>query len=204
MLWANSRYPAPALRLYLMARCAERLGLAPPPDDLCELLDAALAEASLPPAIAEDLAIVPLALDFALGPMPGALAALLELTGFAASDFAPGGACATWATRLAEPGPLPPVHADLRSPRLLAAAAATAWWSVRDEANDGRRAARRDALRANVLEALPRSGPPGVRAPLLPAGARPGEGAALATAWLAASRALRQDEGFADEPEHRR
>lgn len=200
MLRPGARYPAPALRLKLMIDWAARVGLAAPPADVAALLAEALA-APLPPVLDVDLALVPKVLDFARGPMDGDLGTLEQLCGFDPADFAPGSACLAWAARLVDPGALPPIHADLRSPRLLAAALALAWWAAREIDDAAERDRRRALLRARALDLLPRCGPPGVRAALQPAGARAGAGEALAGELLAASRAQRDREVADADPD---
>lgn len=195
MLRPSARYPAPALRLALMRRAADRLSLGPVPPELDAALDAALAGQPRPASIGEDLAVLPIVLDFALGTLDdvhGRLGTLAELTGFDRADFAAGGDASGWTATLSQPGKDPVVQPGLRSARLLAAAGAEAWRMIHDEPDDAWRAKRREALRQRLLDALPRSGPPGVRAALVPPGARPGEGQTLAEALLAASRAQRE------------
>lgn len=202
MLRSSARYPAPAVRLELMARCAGRLGLAAPPPDLRAQLDAVIGASSLPAPVTDDLAVLPAALDVLLGPLVqtpnGQGLGIAELAGFDARLFGSGSDVAAWTAAFARVDGSVQVDPGLDRPRLVAAAAAAAWWSIRDDADDARREARRQSLRTRLLATLPACGPPGVRARGLPDGHQPALGSRLAEDWLAAARAHDDEEGAAD------
>ncbi len=189
----KDRYPAPVVRLALLARAADRLGM----NGAAALRGLPLAEwAKAGPNTERDYGLVDVVLDFALGPMRDKLGDLKTLCGVddVLAAFGPGGAVDGWAKNLRTDDPPVPQQPTLDTARLVTSGALCAWEAITGLEDAAAREAERDRLRRNTLMVLRQSGPPGVRAALMPSGEQPSKGAELAKILLRASRARRVPE----------
>ena len=175
LLDARGRYPAPAVRLALLAAEADLLGLDPRPA-LAGLGDPAVLVATDPAGTGPatdplavrreraraDLAHVPEVAAALLEAPLGGLGPLPRLFRFKAADHGPAGRYARWADTI-ERGTAQPTPA-LRAAREAAAGAVLAWQRLAAIADDGER----DRALAGLAEDLPAllaaSRPPGTRA----------------------------------------
>lgn len=187
MAQRKAKYPAPVVRLALMARAADALGV----DGKSALRGLPLkAIAAHNPHAEADLARVDDMVQFALGPMRGNLGALGKLCDFSAAAFGDGGEVQRWAGALYAQGATPALD-RLHTARHLVSGALRMWAQIVEMEDAPARDAARLALAAKVRETLPRSGPPGTRAAYMPGGKLPERGAALGELLLKASRERR-------------
>jgi hypothetical protein len=131
----RDRYPAPAVRIALMAQMAADLGLT-----LDEELPEADDPAGLPAGIRADLARVPAVASALVGYRVADRGTLARLSDFSAVNFRPGGKVATRATQLA--GNLGVTERGISVTRSLTSAGMVAWRRVssvpdRDKRSDG-------------------------------------------------------------------
>lgn len=127
MLTHYGKYPAPALRLQLMAETAARLGINAQPQlqSYALNLKALLASKSETSRAAD---LLPHVITLALGPLPlGGLALkLADLFGFRKEEFAEFGAVQQWSAAMLASDERRSAQ-TLRAPRLLASASLHAW-----------------------------------------------------------------------------
>jgi hypothetical protein len=188
MARATAVYPAPIVRLALMAGAADRFGM----DGATTIAgidpDAATADA----VVIEDMADVDRVLDAVLGPLTDKGATLDQLCGVDAVKDELGKNVPDWADDLAK-GPGLPSPGRL-TPRYVLGGTFLAWQRAAGLSNEDDRHAALDGLATNAIEALATNGPPGTRA-----GADEvtlaSHGEALADRLLARSRAVRAGEG---------
>jgi hypothetical protein len=158
MLKRRPLYPAPLVRLRLLAETADRLGLHGT-ETLCQAgvsqVDAADANC--------DLARVRCVVDVFMKTLPGLPVTLEELCGFRADEFRRGGAVDRWrrALRGLEDRS---VESTLRAARVVASASLAAWCEV-NRVDDARgRADDRAALASRTVDLIARSREEGTRA----------------------------------------
>jgi len=152
MLKRRGQYPAPAVRLLLLARLAAALGLAGTSSlGGLELEQWVATDAES----AHDLELAPAVVDVAMGELPELGVTLAWLLDFEQTDFVR--AVPDWASDLREAAYLPG-EPGLRSPRLLAGAAVAAWCADVEAGADGH-----GELAARTIEAIVRSRDPGRR-----------------------------------------
>ena len=170
---ARSRYPAPAVRLALLAALADQLGLDPLPalggfGDPAALAASRAASAGADPLAARrervraDLTQVPKVAAALLEAPLGGLGPLPRLFRFKAADHGPAGRYARWADAIergtAQPEPI------LRAAREVAAGAVHAWRKLAAIADDGDRARALASLAEELPALLAASRPAGTRA----------------------------------------
>lgn len=195
--YTHPGYPPDVVRLALMAEAARRLGIADPAALRGLDLDAIAATRA---RTVTHMAVVPAALDRALGKLPGKLQTLKLLCRVDAAAFAPAGAIDRGARALRGQGSLSEGElATLEAARTLVSGALAAWAALAQEPDDAARRAGLAALAARTRETLSRTGPAGTRAEYMPTGERPAEGAALGKSLLAASRQRLQAEAETEE-----
>lgn len=189
MVQPRSRYPAPVIRLALIARVAEQLGL--PVTRALRGMDLETIAASNRRTALDWSALDEVA-TFVLAPLPHNLGSLTALTAFTPDAFAPGGAVSLLAQRLR--GALPyALHAELDTPRQVTAGAVQAWSEVSALSNSTQREKAREALAHNTRNDMIAGGEPGTRGDRQPSGHMPQTGEALAKQLLhyaAARRAV--------------
>jgi hypothetical protein len=136
----------------------------------------------------QDLAVLALVLDAALGPLWGGGPTLEELLGLDLhrQDFQAGGKTAAWAASLT--GALPVPVRGLPNARFITAGAVMAWEKANQLAGLEQRKAALDKIAANTLAILRRAGPEGVRAKPLAVPETRAFGSSLAALLLANAR----------------
>jgi hypothetical protein len=170
MLKRKLQYPAPVVRLALMAHIADRLGVngqaalhglcpeamvvgEPVMEGQRDLRQIAATDLKLVPKMAAAILEQPLA---DIGHFP-------ELCGWNSYDFAPHGTVDNWVDTLRGRIPLYPEQ-TLSAARLIISGAVSAWVEVSAIADDEERADEQARLAKNVLEILPQSREEGTRA----------------------------------------
>jgi hypothetical protein len=154
-------YPSAAVRLWLLAQAASRLGL-----DAEDALRGLVPDSAGAAADAkEDLTFAGSVVEAALGPIPGLPVSLTGLCSFRAQEHEPGGAVDRWRDLLADGGAIPPER-NIRSSRLVTSGAVAAWADMiaTDEKTAEQRVARRKALAARTVQAIKDNAEPGTRA----------------------------------------
>lgn len=154
MVRRRGTYPSPAVRLLLLTRVADRLGLDAQPGLRGLDLDALLAG---DPAAAADAGFVAAVVDTALAPPAQLPRTLAQLTGFGPAPFGPEGAVAQWRDILRAAGE-PLAERSLVMPRVLTCASLAAWADVAPAPEN------REAFADRVVELIRHSGPEGTRA----------------------------------------
>lgn len=133
MLTHRSSYPAPIVRLRLLARAANELKLN--------------GEAMLHPLnftslnvdtseIKRDIELVPFIVKAALEDLPGVGLTLQDLTDFRRNEFLPGGSVAKWIAALLDLQNSPSATETLSAARLLSSASFAAWSQTLEDANE--------------------------------------------------------------------
>jgi hypothetical protein len=184
MARATGAYPSPIVRLTLMARAADRLGMGG--TSAIASIDPAALTAT--PEVIADLADVDRVLEGALGPLGDTKATLAQICATEAVKAELPTEARAWAGDLPN-GPGVPAPGVL-TPRYVLCGTFLAWQRTAGLAGAADRLAALDALAANANTALASNGPAGTRAgsetvPLT------SHGEALADWLLAKSRALR-------------
>lgn len=165
MATPKAKYPAPAMRLQLLARTATRLGLAG---------DKELAGVDTSPALEAKLSqAADAVVAFSLAPLAAPLGkTLADFCGLAPEiDKAARAfdAKATfWAQRLRDAAPQPPLR-DLFAARHIAAGSIAAWKTISAIEDEDARAKASDALSSATTQALQQCGPLGARGDKQPA-----------------------------------
>lgn len=160
MLTRQRAYPAPLIRLLMIARMSANLGLEGG-DALCRRLGA-VPEAATTPESRRDLSAAMAVAELVKPPAAAGQTELHEMLGLRAADFAPGGEVEQWAERLLGAGSPRPAR-DLRAARLIAAGASRAHCQMVDSARNADLDAELAALAAQVTGLIPRC-----RAPVSP------------------------------------
>lgn len=166
MVRRKPNYPAPVIRLALMKRVADRLGL----DTQQTLLNFELEQIAAGDQVCKkDFGVIEAAVEFALAELPGGRGKLNELCGFDANVFKNGGPISDWAARLNSKGNLQidrQTALRLETARHIASASLQAWAKHSmgtelgdQEANSLERSSRRETIRARTIEGLLQSGP---------------------------------------------
>ena len=183
-------YPAPVVRLELMVRAAERLGV-----ETAEVLGgldlSAFARGN--PEISRALTLVNPVLDYVFGtiaenPANLGLPSLLGFDQTALQAFGETGIVRTWARHLKQRPPNP--TQSLGMPRYLTCAAVAAWLEVTKMTEPAGRQQAFETLKKNTLDTLRNSGPPGERARAQPARDLKTVGASLTDQALTLSEGL--------------
>lgn len=185
MTQRRGSYPAPVVRLALMARLAQELDLDPEPP--LRGLDLA-AIAGTHPLMARDLGVVPYAVEAALQPLPDGLGKLRDLCGYNPGDFLAKTHSTRWwadALQWTQP-PLP--SRQLQTARLIAGGAVGAWSDLIEETPADDRPAAAQRLAARTCATLQASAEPGTRADKTSSPDLTAEGRTLADLLLTASR----------------
>lgn len=181
-----NRYPAPYVRLQLLAEAVRQLQLEP--GDALRSMPARPAQPD--DELARDLALVPHVVALARTlPLPDLAepVTLPDLCDVRPGDFAAGGTVDRWCAALQEAGQDLPYSNDLRAARLMAAAGLAAW-SAFAAADDPQRAGRRLSLAGRTVESINLSHEPSKRAEPAPGDDATELGAEFAR-WLLASDA---------------
>jgi hypothetical protein len=185
MIRRRGEYPAPVVRLALMARLAAALALDPEP--ALRGLDPATIAGSHP-LMTRDLAVVPYAVEAALAPLPNGLGTLRDLCGYDAGAFlAKKQSARWWAGALQGTQPLSPSQ-QLKTARLIASGAVGAWADLIEQTPAAARAEAAQRLGGRTCAALQASAEPGTRADKAPSANLTGEGHTLADLLLKASQ----------------
>ncbi len=154
----SGAYPAPIVRLVLMARAADRLGMSG--TEAIEGIDPAASSATA--QVVADMGDVDRVLDRALGPLTEGGKTIAELCGLTAVRDGLTTKARSWAGELAL-GAGAPVR-SLLSPRYLVCASFLAWQRTAGLPSTDERRKAIDQLAANANVALATSGPEGTRA----------------------------------------
>ncbi len=181
-------YPPPIVRIALMARMLEQLGVEPRPALRgLELPDAATA----PPLLAQHLAAVEPVVRFLLAPLPDGLGTLASLAGFNAASQRQ--AVDWWVAQL-RAGDTRVVPPKLSTAREVTAATVARWadFGNEDQTPDDWAAAA-SGLAKSAMDLLSQSGPPGTRADVQPSGATAAEGKKLCQMMITKLRERRQE-----------
>ena len=180
MVRPRSRYPAPVIRLALMGKVAELLGL-PAAKGLrgldLQAIAAADQRAALDWTVLDDVA------EFLLAALPDNLGTLAALTAFDTTAFALGGAVSLLSQRLRGAVPYA-LTAQLDTPRQVTAAAMQAWSEIAALSGASQRQQARDALATNARNDMIAGGEPGTRGDRQPSGHMPQAGSTLAKQLL--------------------
>jgi hypothetical protein len=190
--WAKSEamnrprgaYPPALVRLELMARFADKLGM-----DLVPALP--FGRPIETPAVAEHWKAIDAVVEFALGPMRGGLGTLCKLAGLDADNaiagwFGPSGGATQLGKQLRQAPPTPAVARHLDTARQVASGAMSAWSLVVGTLPDkSERDLALERLRVSTCEAMRAGAPLDTRAGQIKP---PSRGASLAQRLLDTSR----------------
>jgi len=182
----QSDYPAPLVRLALMAGAADRLGF-----------DGTSAIAGLDPhtlstssrMVQEDLKLVAPILEAALGPLSERVPSLETLSGLQEIRDSRDKSVRYWGNMLLKTPPAP--QRSPQQPRYIAAGAWAAWETATSMAGEAERQSALNVLVTNTISTLRSSGPEGTRARLYTGNALDDFGADLAHQLLRTSRQTR-------------
>lgn len=181
----KTKYPAPLIRIALMAGLIEKLALP---------VKEALRGFGLEdrdknhPVMNRDLSVVSDAVDFFMAPLPHNLGALHTLCAFDAGPFLPNQEVDIWASNLQGNGTLLPAK-NLRSTRTVMSASVHAWSDlIKKNLDPKERRQAAEHLAGRTIDALKLSAEPGTRSEHAPSGAMPEGAKELARLILAAGR----------------
>jgi hypothetical protein len=182
MLQRRPSYPAPLVRLHLLAQVADRLGL----DGGRVLSETGIDAQAAAENAKDDLALVSPLVDI-LFALPGLAVPLQQLCAFRTDDFRRDGAVARCARALRGLEERP-ADTTLRGARVAASASLTAWTDVSLIEDAPARAVARARLADHTLQVIARSREEGTRASREPTPDYVGLGSQLGSALLAAGR----------------
>lgn len=152
-------YPAPAVRLRLLAETASRLDL----DGQGALRGLVTDAPQEDGGIARDIRMIAPVVTTALDALPAANVKLSELVAFRPEEWGAGGLVDRWAKDLRGGEQRPPAK-NIRSARLVAAASVAAWAAVMEEEDRTKRASQRAALAERTLNVIVANAEEGTRA----------------------------------------
>ncbi|HLZ60704.1 MAG TPA: hypothetical protein VKR06_27470, partial [Ktedonosporobacter sp.] len=160
MLKRRSRYPAPVVRLKLLADLADRLGLDGSTRVQAYGLDLrALTQAN--EEASSDAALISSIIDLALGPLPDLSATLPDLVIFRPEEFLTSEG--DWSLVLLQQQD-PVLQPDLRAARLITSATLCAWAKIAQLPEEQERARQRKVLAKRALDMILLSREEGTRA----------------------------------------
>ncbi|GAC1386979.1 MAG: hypothetical protein NVSMB33_16520 [Ktedonobacteraceae bacterium] len=157
----RSSYPAPIVRLQLLADTATMLGLNG--DEMLRGIDMTTLSAANAEII-RDLKFVPSIVTIASEKLPGLEMTLQELTDFRKEEFLPEESVAILAKALLDPENPPSVNSTLRDARLLTSALLAAWAKTLDSDDEVHSAEQREYLTKEAPKIIIRSGAEDTRA----------------------------------------
>lgn len=180
-------YPPPAVRLALVARTADTLGM----EGTAALHGLSFTEFATDKTITNHMNVVTDAVKFALGPLRDNLGTLQNLCQLDPMAFRRDTGKVAMLARILRMSTALPVERQLETARLLVSGSLQSWSTLVMEPEATTRENERINLASRTIAALRNNAPPGTRAGLAPGGQVPGKGEDLAHTLLQASRKRR-------------